>query len=221
MNIIIDSVTTSKIPHFKIGCIIYHNITVSDSPQSFKEKFQSLQKELFEHAQLKEIMDFPGIKEWRDTFKLAGTDASRYRHSAEALYRRIKKQNFLEPIHSAIDVNNFFSLLYECPLGIYDLDKIVGHITFSIGTDGDLYEGINGRINNMKNIILSKDETGAFGSPYIDSKRTMVTTDTKNAIQFIYLLPSYTLEEANEITATVMNEFLEMHGGQGQYKILT
>ena len=221
MNILIDSVTNSKIPHFKIGCIIYHNITVSDSPQSFKEKFRSLQKELFKHAQLKEIMDFSGIKEWRDTFKLAGTDASRYRHSAEALYRRIKKQSFLEPIHSAIDVNNFFSLLYECPLGIYDLNQIEGNITLSIGIDNDSYEGINGRINNMKNIILSKDETGAFGSPYVDSKRTMVTTETKNAIQFIYLRPSLTLEEAIEITATVMKEFLEIHGGQGQYEILT
>ena len=39
--------------------------------------------------------------------------------------RRIAKQNYLKPFHLAVDLNNFFSLQYEIPIGIYDAEKIV------------------------------------------------------------------------------------------------
>lgn len=219
MHISIDSILKKKIPTFKIGVITYHGITVGDSPQMLKGRLQLFQESLFLETQEKEIMAFPGLKEWRDTFKEAGTDASRYRHSAEALYRRIKKQNYLPSIHSAIDINNFFSLQYECPIGIYDYDHIKGDVTFTIGNDHDEYEGINERNNNMKNMILSKDDFGAFGSPYVDSKRTMVTSDTKNAIQFIYIRPSLSIEESEQLTSSLMNMFISIHGGESSFKV--
>lgn len=219
MMITIDSTLKEKIESFKIATITYKGIIVSDSPKMLKGRLQMFQESLYFETQEKELMDFPGLKEWRNIFKLAGGDPSRYRHSAEALYRRIKKQNYLPSIHSATDLNNFFSLQYESPLGIYDLDHIQGDIIFTIGTDYDEYEGINERNNTMKNIIISKDEIGAFGSPYVDSKRTMVTADTTNAIQFIYLRPSLSIEEAEKLTTSLMNMFTSIHGGEANFTI--
>ncbi|WP_019244017.1 MULTISPECIES: B3/B4 domain-containing protein [Bacillus] len=219
MTIQIDSILKEKIPDFKIAAIYYHSITVSDSPQMLKGRLQMFQESLYFETQEKELMDFPGLKEWRNVFKLAGGDPSRYRHSAEALYRRVKKQNYLPSIHTATDINNFFSLQYECPLGIYDLAHIQGNIVFTIGKETDEYLGINERNNTMKNIIISKDEIGAFGSPYVDSKRTIVTTSTTNAIQFIYLRPSLSLEESEKLTESLMNMLLSIHGGEGSFTI--
>ncbi|MBD3107165.1 hypothetical protein IEO70_02125 [Bacillus sp. AGMB 02131] len=219
MNISINSSIKSKIPSFKIGCIIYKDITVGDSPQMLRGRLQFFQELLFMDINEKELSDFPGIKEWRTVFKLAGTDPSRYRHSAESLYRRIKKQNYLSTVNSAIDLNNFFSLQYQSPFGIYDLNQIDGDITFTIGTEEDTYFGLNERNNTMKDIIISQDRQGPFGSPYIDSNRTMVTSSTNRAIQFIYLRPSLSFNESEKLTSSVMNSFISIHGGEAHFKI--
>ncbi|WP_108671887.1 B3/4 domain-containing protein [Peribacillus acanthi] len=220
MEISIDQTLKDKIPGFKIGYIHYKGIEVGDSPQMLRGRLQLFQESLYFDMLEKEIMNFEGLKEWRDTFKLAGTDPSRYRHAAEALYRRIKKQNYLSPVHSAIDVNNFFSLQYQVPIGIYDLSHIKGDITFTIGQANDEYEGINGRTNSMFNMIHSRDEIGPFGSPYVDSERTKVTEDTKNAVQFIYLRPSSSAEKAEKMTHSLKDMFLQIHGGEAEYRVI-
>ncbi|MFF2288615.1 B3/B4 domain-containing protein [Peribacillus butanolivorans] len=220
MEINISANLSSKIPDFKVGIITYENIEVGPSPQMVKGRLQLFQEALFFDLDEKELTDFPGIKEWRKIFKTTGTNPSRYRPSVEALYRRVKKQNYLTSIHSAIDLNNFFSLLYEVPIGIYDADKLTGDISIKIGESTDEYNGLNGRLNSMENMITSADRDGAFGSPYVDSERTKVTEETKKAIQIIYLQPKTQIKEAHQLTESLMKMFLEIHGGEGTYSIL-
>ncbi|KQU19437.1 hypothetical protein ASG65_23850 [Bacillus sp. Leaf13] len=220
MEINISANLSSKIPDFKVGIITYENIEVGPSPQMVKGRLQLFQEALFFDLDEKELTDFPGIKEWRKIFKTTGTNPSRYRPSVEALYRRVKKQNYLTSIHSAIDLNNFFSLLYEVPIGIYDADKLTGDISIKIGESTDEYNGLNGRLNSMENMITSADRDGAFGSPYVDSERTKVTEETKKAIQIIYLQPKTPIKEAHQLTESLMKMFLEVHGGEGTYSIL-
>ncbi|MGE7766367.1 B3/B4 domain-containing protein [Peribacillus sp. NPDC096540] len=220
MEINISANLSSKIPDFKVGIITYENIEVGPSPQMVKGRLQLFQEALFFDLDEKELTDFPGIKEWRKIFKSTGTNPSRYRPSVEALYRRVKKQNYLTSIHSAIDLNNFFSLLYEVPIGIYDADKLAGDISIKIGESTDEYNGLNGRLNSMENMITSADSDGAFGSPYVDSERTKVTEETKRAIQIIYLQTKTPIKEAQQLTESLMKMFLEIHGGEGTYSIL-
>ncbi|MFE4897144.1 B3/B4 domain-containing protein [Peribacillus butanolivorans] len=220
MEINISANLSSKIPDFKVGIITYENIEVGPSPQMVKGRLQLFQEALFFDLDEKELTDFPGIKEWRKIFKTTGTNPSRYRPSVEALYRRVKKQNYLTSIHSAIDLNNFFSLLYEVPIGIYDADKLTGDISIKIGESTDEYNGLNGRLNSMENMITSADRDGAFGSPYVDSERTKVTEETKKAIQIIYLQTQTPIKEAHQLTESLMKMFLEIHGGEGTYSIL-
>ncbi|WP_407407233.1 B3/4 domain-containing protein [Peribacillus sp.] len=220
MEIKISSNLASKVPDFKIGFITYENIEVGPSPQMVKGRLQLFQEALFFDLEEKELTDFPGIKEWREIFKMTGTNPSRYRPSVEALYRRVKKQNYLSPIHSAIDLNNFFSLLYEVPIGIYDADALSGDLSIKIGGSPDQYPGLNGRVNSMENMIVSADDDGAFGSPYVDSERTKVTEDTKHAIQIIYLQAKTPIKEAKQLTKSLMDMFLEIHGGEGSFSVL-
>ncbi|MFJ7677035.1 B3/B4 domain-containing protein [Peribacillus sp. NPDC097264] len=220
MEIKISSNLASKVPDFKIGFITYENIEVGPSPQMVKGRLQLFQEALFFDLEEKELTDFPGIKEWREIFKMTGTNPSRYRPSVEALYRRVKKQNYLSPIHSAIDLNNFFSLLYEVPIGIYDADALSGDLSIKIGGSPDQYPGLNGRVNSMENMIVSADDDGAFGSPYVDSERTKVTEDTKHAIQIIYLQAKTPIKEAEQLTKSLMDMFLEIHGGDGSFSVL-
>ena len=219
MEIQISSQITTLIPHFKLGIIEYKGITVGESPQMLKGRLQLFQESIFFDLEGKAVTDLPSIQEWRQIFKQTGKDPNRYRHSAEALYRRIQKQNYLASTQSAIDVNNFFSLQYQVPIGIYDVEKIHGSVSVRIGEEKEEYLGLNGRMNSLNHLIVTSDELGPFGSPYVDSNRSPVTESTKNALQIIYLQPSTDLENANRLTESLMKMFLQIHGGDASYQI--
>jgi DNA/RNA-binding domain of Phe-tRNA-synthetase-like protein len=220
MEIKISKALCESVPGFSVGVIHYHDIQVEESPPMLKGRLQLFQESIYFDLLDKNVTDLDGIKEWRQVFKMTGKDPNRYRHSSEALYRRIQKQNYLQSVHSAIDLNNFFSLQYQVPIGIYDLDSLNGEIQITIGSETDEYHGLNGRANTLQHLIVSADESGPFGSPFVDSERTATTMATKNALQIIYLRPSETPENKQKMTASLMNMFLQIHGGTGTYEIL-
>lgn len=209
----------SIIPDFKIGVIHYHNIEVGPSPQMLKGRLQLFQESIFFELEDKNVTSLKGIEEWRSVFKKTGKDPNRFRHSAEALYRRVKKHNFLHSVNSATDLNNFFSLQYKIPLGIYDADLLSGDITMRVGSENEEYIGLNGRSNNLHNLIVTADDLGPFGSPFVDSNRCAVSERTQHALQIIYLRPSITKEDAKKMVESLAKMFTQIHGGEAQYEI--
>lgn len=209
----------SIIPDFKIGFIQYENIEVGPSPQMLKGRLQLFQESIFFELEDKNVTSIEGIGEWRSVFKKTGKDPNRYRHSAEALYRRVKKQQFLQTAGSATDLNNFFSLQYQIPLGIYDCDKLSGNIEMRLGQPEEQYIGLNGRANSLQNLIVTADDYGPFGSPFVDSERSSISDATKNALHVIYLRPSIQEAEAKKLVAAIAKMFTQIHGGEALYEI--
>lgn len=220
MKLTIDPQINETLGNFKIGVIHYNNITVSDSPQMLKGRLQLFQEQLYFELDDKEITDFPGLLEWQLVWKALGADPSRYRPSAEALFRRVKKQNYLSAINSAVDMNSFLSLQYEIPLGLYDADQLQGDVEIMVGTSTDRYEGLNNRMNTLTGILVSKDQQGAFGSPYVDSKRTAVTEQTKNALHLFYLRPSMEKDTALQLLTAASNMFTGINGGDAEFYVI-
>ncbi|MFC4801902.1 B3/4 domain-containing protein [Neobacillus sp. GCM10023253] len=220
MEIQVSTELTELIPNFKVGVIEYSNITVGESPQMLKGRLQLFQESIFFELEEKNVTDLPGIQEWRNVFKRTGKDPNRYRHSAEALFRRVKKQNYFASGQSAVDLYNFFSLQYQVPIGLYDRDLLEEPVEIRIGRAGEEYIGLNGRSNSLERLILTSDANGPFGSPFVDSERSAVTTATKNALQIIYLRPSTDMENAKKLTESLMNMFVQIHGGEAFYRIL-
>ncbi|WP_404461336.1 B3/4 domain-containing protein [Sutcliffiella horikoshii] len=205
----------------KFGIIFYKDITVGSSPQMLKGRIRLFQESLHLDLEDKDMKDIPGVAEWRSVFKETGTDPSRYRPSVEALYRRIKKGQFLEPFNSAVDLNNFFSMKYEIPLGIYDADKITGDVRISVGDETAGYEGLNGREIKLSNMLYTSDEAGPFGSPFVDSRRTAVSEEsTTSALHVVYFKPSMETGECEEMLAAISEMFLQVHGGTSEYWVL-
>ncbi|MEG0384944.1 MAG: phenylalanine--tRNA ligase beta subunit-related protein [Solibacillus sp.] len=221
MNITINQSLFTMNDQFKIGLIHYNKIVVAESPQMIKGRTQLYQEHLFLNLQEGSLTDRPGIQEWRNLWKFFGADPNRYRHSAESLMRRIAKQNYLTPFHSAVDLNNFFSLQYEIPIGIYDVANIQGPIEIALGDENTGYEGLNGRYNALTNILYSKDELGAFGSPFVDSSRTAVTEKTTDALQIFYLRPSLSADECEQLLASAGKMFTQVNGGDFKVSLLS
>lgn len=210
----IDQDLFNHVPNFILGIITYHDITVSPMPQMVQGRFHYFQDEKMIDLENKDVASLAGVKAWRSAFKAAGTDPSRYRPSHEALIRRLKKGERLPDIHSAVDMNNYFSVKYECPMGIYDLDNLQGNVIIRIGNGQDSYEAISGRVMNMEKKLLSVDEAGAFGSPITDSSRTMTALSTRNGLHLIYFPPGTYDEEALEILNKMAEAMTHVHGGQ-------
>ncbi|WP_253724499.1 B3/4 domain-containing protein [Sporosarcina sp. HYO08] len=220
MNFEIDPKLFETLPNLKLGINYYTKIIVSESPQMLKGRLQLFQEQLFFELEDKPLTEFPGIQEWRSVWKSFGADPNRYRHSTEALMRRIKKQNYLSPFHSAVDLNNFFSLQHVIPAGIYDADKIIGDVHITVGGEEDGYEGLNGRFNSLHNILLLKDDYSPFGSPFVDSIRTAVTEETTEALHVFFLRPSMETEDALEMTTATGKMFTSISGGDVQSFVL-
>ncbi|MBN3544440.1 B3/B4 domain-containing protein [Fictibacillus barbaricus] len=218
MMITISPKISELVPHFKIGTITYHDIAISESPQMIKGRFQLFTESL--RLEEKTATDYPGIAEYRSVFKAIGIDPSRYRPASEALLRRILSGKDLPPINSGVDVNNFFSIRFAIPIGLYNLDKIEGNVEIRIGHSDDTYEGLNGREMNMEGKLLSADSFGAFGSPIVDSKRTMVDERVMNALHIVYLQPSMEKSEAEELLESMAKMFTQVNGGTAEIKVL-
>lgn len=206
------------VPQFKIGTITYHDIAISDSPQMIKGRFQLFLESL--KLEDKTAADYPGVAEYRSVFKKLGTDPSRYRPASEALLRRVLSGKELPPINSGVDVNNFFSIRFAIPIGLYNLDKLEGDVEVRIGGAEDTYEGLNGREMNMEGKLLSADSLGAFGSPIVDSKRTMVDESVANALHIVYLQPSMDESEAREMLKSMAKMFTQVNGGTADIEVI-
>jgi DNA/RNA-binding domain of Phe-tRNA-synthetase-like protein len=220
LQISIEPSVKAYIPNSKFGIIFYEDITISDSPQMLKGRIRLFQESLHIDLEDKEMKDIQGIKEWRSVFKKTGTDPARYRPSVEALYLRIKKSQFLEPFNSAVDLNNFFSLKYEVPLGIYDATKIQESMSIAIGNQSSTYDGLNGREISLKNMIHTLDQQGPFGSPFVDSKRTAISENTPSAIHVVYFKPSMELNECKEMLNAISKMFVQVHGGTSDVQVV-
>jgi DNA/RNA-binding domain of Phe-tRNA-synthetase-like protein len=206
------------VPNFKIGAITYHDIAISESPQMIKGRFQLFLESL--KLEDKSAADYLGVAEYRSVFKKLGTDPSRYRPASEALLRRILSGKDLPPINSGVDVNNFFSIRFAIPIGLYNLDKVSGDVEIRVGGANDTYEGLNGREMSMEGKLLTADDTGAFGSPIVDSKRTMVDESVKNALHIVYLLPSMGESEAEELLQSMASMFTQVNGGSAEIQVV-
>lgn len=220
MEVYLDSSLFDVIPDLKIGVIHYENISVGDSPQMLKGRLQLFQESAYFELEDKNVTDYEEIKEWRSIFKKLGKDPNRYRHSAEALYRRVKKQNYLPSLNSATDLNNFFSLEYRIPLGIYDKKQIKGNVELRKGRVEEQYEGLNGRKNNAENLLVTSDDEGPFGSPFVDSSRTAVTQNTISALQIVYLSPKIELHNAEKLIESLASMFTHINGGEARTHVL-
>lgn len=221
MEVSLNPSLLTQLPELKIGIIHYTKIVVAESPQMIKGRLQLYQENLYLEMQDQPVTEREGIAEWRQLWKQLGADPNRYRHSAESLMRRVSKQNYLTPLHSGVDLNNFFSLQYEIPVGIYDIAHLKGNIEIALGNEETGYEGLNGRFNTLNHILFSRDEEGPFGSPFVDSLRTAVSEETTEALHIFYLRPSLATEDAQKLLASAGKMFNQIHGGDYQIALLT
>jgi DNA/RNA-binding domain of Phe-tRNA-synthetase-like protein len=221
MRVRIDQTVTERLPRFSLGVLHYTDVSLTDSPKLLQGRINLFVESLRLEHERSQISEVEGVRAWRACFKKLGIDPSRYRPSSEALLRRLLQGNPFFWVNSAVDVNNFLSVHYALPYGIYDEDKLVGPVTCRLGQTDDRYQALNGREVDMNGKLLLADDNGAFGSPIVDSVRTSVNEQSRNLMQVIFFHDEVSPDKREEILGSTARMFTEVNGGEVSHAYLT
>lgn len=162
------------------------DLVVNESSKELIDFINSKVDQRASSLKVEEISQLKNIKFSRDAYRKLGKDPARYRLSAEALLRRICSGKGIYFINNVIDCLNVVSFTTGYSIGGYNLEKIQGDITLSIGNTEDQYEGIGRGLLNIDCLPVLRDSSGAFGNPTSDSIRTSVNQETKKFLMLFY-----------------------------------
>jgi len=138
--------------------------------------------------------DIPDLQPARELYRRTGEDPTKLRPSSEALLRRVLRGDSLYRINSLVDTCNLCSLEFLLPIGLYDLDRISDEVTARIGQDGEGYESLGKGFYSVEGRLALFDESGPFGSPTNDSRRTAITDTTRRCLMVIFAPGTYAVD---------------------------
>lgn len=142
--------------------------------------------EVAEAARARAPDEFPAIAATRRAYRVLGKDPARYRPSAEALLRRIRKGEAPPLLDPRVDVGTLVSLETGFSIGVYDAERLAPPLVFRPGRAGESYPGIGAIPVNLEGLPLLADRNGPFGSPTRDSARTAVQPGTRRILFVLY-----------------------------------
>lgn len=197
-------------PAVRIGCFQYR-VKVEKKNEDMwrylkKDIYKKTKNDIFDCG----VNDIPNIKESRMAYKAFGKDPSRYRVSSEALIRRIGQGKGLYEVNTVVDTNNLISIESGFSVGSYDAGQIEDVLMFRVGREGETYEGIGKDEVNIAYLPVLADGRGAVGSSTSDSKRAMITEDTREVLTLIY---SFSDNKDLEEALKYGKEYLEKYAG--------
>ncbi len=159
-----------------------------------------------------------GLAEARNLYKSFSMDPSRHRPSSEALLRRVIKGKDLYQINNAVDSCNLACLKFLLPVGMYDLDLVVGDVSLRAGLPDESYPGIRKGEVSLSGRLGLFDQEGPFGSPTSDSARTCVSEKTKRILAVVMATKSYPEAKMQEALSTFFDLFREYCRGMESFR---
>lgn len=220
MQISIHESIRQVIPNCRLGYLTISDVIVRGTPPALSQEFAQLQQEVAKVYNLEDLPKLPRVLAVRNMYKKLDFDPSRYRPASEALVRRVLQKKDLYYVNSAVDVNNYCSIKYLLPFGLYDLDQIAGDVIYRREQEGS-YINIAGKMVSTGNKPFLTDDRGVFGNPTSDSRRTAVTLKTRNILAVIYADESVNTGELSGILDFAGNMFVCYNRGKvtGKYII--
>jgi len=199
-----------KCPGVQLGLLQYNAEVKTAAPEMWAAIKEYADQHISGKYTFESCLLEKNIKDTREAYKSLGKEPSRYRGSAEALVRRVLQGKALYQINNVVDANNFISLVSKYSVGSYDLDSLGEKLEFRIGSKGENYYGIGKDLVNTEDLPVFADEQGAYGSPTSDSRRAMITENTKNILSVII---SFSTDTQLEKSVTEYKEILEKFVG--------
>jgi DNA/RNA-binding domain of Phe-tRNA-synthetase-like protein len=178
MNLTIDPRIQAAAPQLALG-VLSATVQVHEHDADLQAELDRAVERLQQELEGVDLAALPQLQALRRLYRGLGKDPTRYRGSSEALLRRIVQGKGLYHINTVVDITNLTSIETRHSLGMFDLDRVEGDITFRPGAAGEVYRGIGRGAINLDGLPLFSDVLGPFGSLTSDSERTKITLETR------------------------------------------
>jgi len=188
-NISFAEIIRTKIPKLQLGMIYASGVKVTRNSSLVAAEYHELSDFIKQKFKEKAPSSDKIVSAVRRMYRRIGWEPTRYRPSSEAMIRRIIKNIGLYNISNMVDLGNVASTRFHLPMGLYDVDKIIGTITIDVGREGESYQGISKDLIHAAGKMILRDEEGIFGNPTADSKRTRLTANTGNVLAIFFTPP--------------------------------
>lgn len=197
-------------------CPNYHMAEISCSVKNSEynkelwDEIDSFISDFTLNYNFEDIKKRSSIDATRLVYKILGKDPNRYRPSAEALCRRLLKDQGLYKINTLVDLINLVSLKTGYSIGGFDSDKIDGDILLGVGKADEPFEAIGRGTMNIEGLPVYRDFIGGIGNPSSDEERTKITMETTNLLM---LINGYSglegLKEAAEYSINLLKKYAD------------
>ncbi len=186
LSITVDSAVRSRVPTLFLETRVLRDVQIGDNGRATEERIEAAAAE-WAHATEERLDDRPRIKAYRELTRRLGGDPEENVPAAEALLRRGLLRNRFPRVNAVVDAGNVASVEHLVPIGLFNLDKIVGEVGLALADDGDrmIPIGKSKPIKLSPGTPVLRDAEGVFSAVGSrDSGRTMITPGTTSVLAF-------------------------------------
>jgi DNA/RNA-binding domain of Phe-tRNA-synthetase-like protein len=201
----------------RIGVVFLKQLENGAASASLRKRIETLAQELRQSIGDRPLLGIEGVRKTRRLFELLGLDPSDDVPSSEKLLLRVLQNQTLPKLNKLADAVNLASLSCQCPISVYDWDKIVPPVLVRIGRPDESYVGHSGKMMAFDGKLALVDGEGLFGNPSCDSARTHITLGTVRAMVVAWSAaetPKSHVEAALKETVALAKEFCEARVGE-------
>ena len=195
------------------------NVAVERKNLELKKFKEELIKEVKSKYTLDSLKDAPTFRAYRDFFWRVGIDPTKNRPAAEALIRRILRDNPIPNINTIVDAYNLASIKTEIALAAFDIQELRGDLVMRLASKGEKFLGI-GMEKPMDleggEVVISDDEKLVAIYPHRDADRSKVTEKTRNILLLVCGVPGVTMDMLAGAATIAIECITRFCGGEGR-----
>ena len=221
MRVSIHPQWARRAPGLCLGIVHGRGLVHQPSDARLDGLVNALCRDLEQSFSVRTIVDLPQIAATRKLLRAAGTDPTRDRPSNEGLLRRVVQGRGLYRIDTIVDVNNYCSLKWRLPFGIYNHDRLVGALTYRVGDAGETYLGIGGVPARADRRPILSDAEKIVGGPVLDADATKITASTTHILAVCYGPPGILPATVAEATADLAHLLVAINEGETETELIT
>jgi len=151
----------------------------------------------------------PRIRPWREAFRCLGVSGKQFLSSAEALLRRVLKDDRPFFINPLVDCYNAISLRHLVPAGAFDLDALSGDLVLRRTREGEWFQPIGGEPAPVTAGEVSYADAETLLTRHFvwrQAEKGKITSDTRD----VFLVAEVLGEVGQEVARAVAHDFEEV-----------
>ena len=133
----VEPAVFEQLPDYCVGVVVARGLDNHSQSEAIGRMLDQAAADFAQANREANVRELPGVRACRDAFQTLGMNPNKFMCSIESLMKRVQKSGALPHINTVVDLGNAFSLTYQLPMGVHDVDKLEGDIQIRFSTPED------------------------------------------------------------------------------------